>query len=327
MGGHIRDLSGQTFGELLVLNKISPTGHAKYLCQCSCGKKKIISGANLVNGHTKSCGHLVNTPAYNFHDLTGMQFGSLSVISVSYRKNGKVYYLCQCVCGKRKVVVGSALKSGNTRSCGCKKKEFSSQALLTHGGANTRLFRIWTSMKNRCYNPNDESSFLQYGGRGITVCKEWSDSFEAFRNWALSNGYDENALRGECTIDRIDVNGNYCPENCRWVSMKEQANNKRNNHKIEYNGETHTISEWCTLLHIPKHIIYSGLKYGHSFAEIVESPHLKRTSISFNGETHSASKWSELYGLNKKTVARRLERGWSIKDAITTPAYGKDVKK
>ena len=323
MGGYIQDLSGKRFGELTVLHKISPTGPEKYLCKCSCGKECIVLGSNLKRGHTKSCGHILNAPAHNFHDLTGMQFGSLSVISVAYRKNGKVYYLCQCTCGERKVVVGSALKSGNTRSCGCKKREASSQALLTHGGTNTRLFRIWASMKNRCFNSNDPSH-TQYGGRGITVCEEWKNSFEAFRDWALANGYDETAPRGECTIDRIDVNGNYCPENCRWATSKEQANNKRNNHTLEYRGQIHTISEWSDILQMPKHLIYTGLKNRHSLSEIAENAHVKRQYITFNGETHTASKWAALYGLNKQTVSRRLNKGWNIEDAITTPAYGKE---
>lgn len=106
----------------------------------------------------------------------------------------------------------------------------------THGGHGSRLYPIWTAMLARCYHPQNKS-FHNYGGRGITVCDEWRNSYEAFRDWALATGYDEKAPRGQCTIDRIDVNGNYCPENCHWVDMKTQAANKRTSEKYKAKEE------------------------------------------------------------------------------------------
>ena len=156
-------------------------------------------------------------------DMTGKKFGHLTVLERGANKNGgRAVWKCRCECGAIVERYGTDLRAGRTVSCGkcqcwhTKKDPYN----------RTRLYWVWHSMKNRCYNPK-ELAYKSYGGRGILVCDEWRDSFTAFRKWAHSNGYDENAPRGECTLDRIDVNGNYCPENCRWVDMKAQAENKR----------------------------------------------------------------------------------------------------
>jgi len=151
-------------------------------------------------------------------------------------------WLCQCDCGNEVTVSGNNLRSGNTKSCGCLLREQCANMNKTHGGRNTRLYRVWLGMRERCNNPN-HAGYNNYGGRGIQVCSEW-DSFEAFRDWAFGTGYDEYAKRGVCTIDRIDPDRNYCPENCRFITHKEQQNNKRNNHMITINGITKTITEW-----------------------------------------------------------------------------------
>lgn len=116
-----------------------------------------------------------------------------------------------------------------------------------HGMKKTRIYKSWERIKRRCNNPK---TYKNYGGRGIKVCDEWSKDFMAFYEWAMANGY-----RDDLTIDRIDVNGNYEPNNCRWVTMKEQENNRRNNHHITYNGETHTIAEWGDILNIPYKVL------------------------------------------------------------------------
>ena len=144
--------------------------------------------------------------------------------------------------------------------------------MKTHGfGFENRLYRIWSNMKGRCYSKTS-SVYNIYGARGITVCDEWKNDFLAFRKWALENGYDENAKRMDCTLDRINVDGNYCPENCRWVDIKTQANNRRTNVFITYNEETHTISEWAEITGIKPLTLASRKRKGCSDKDCIEIP-------------------------------------------------------
>lgn len=157
-----------------------------------------------------------------FIDLTGQRFGRLTVIERAprdHRYRGAMWR-CRCDCGCESIAESHNLRSGNTTSCGCYHRE-RQKAGKSHGMSKARLYRIWKAMHTRCYNPNSPA-FKYYGGRGITICDEWLRDFEAFHRWSVANGYAE-----DLTIDRIDVNGSYCPENCRFVSMAEQNKNKR----------------------------------------------------------------------------------------------------
>lgn len=190
-----------------------------------------------------------------FIDLTGKRFGKLTVIERASNRVGKdnrsrVYWLCRCDCGNIKTIEASCLIQGHTKSCGCLQKEASSKANSKHRATDSRLYNVWCAMKRRCTNKN-VPEYPRYGGRGISVCDDWKNSFDSFRTWALSTGYNEDAPRGMCTLDRIDNDGNYCPENCRWVTQQEQMNNVCYNHRITYNGETHTIAEWSRIRNIP----------------------------------------------------------------------------
>lgn len=160
-------------------------------------------------------------------NILGKKFGRLTVLDFAGNdKAGHTLLRCLCACGNESVVSRTNLTSGATTSCGCARKEITAANRRTHGGKGTRLYRVWQGMRERCENPN-HVSYKLYGGRGISVCSEWDQDYASFRDWALSSGYDFNAKRGDCTLDRVDVNGNYCPENCRWVSMLIQSNNRR----------------------------------------------------------------------------------------------------
>lgn len=173
--------------------------------------------------------------AKNFQDLTGMRFGRLIVLSLdSINKYRQSLWLCKCDCGNTKIIRGNHLKTKRIKSCGCLKKEKFSKK-------HQRLFDIWVAMKKRCLKKYS-IDYKYYGARGIKICNEWQQ-FEPFYNWAINNGYTD-----DLTIDRINVNGNYEPNNCRWATKKEQARNRSNNRLITYNNETHCFSEWADIV-------------------------------------------------------------------------------
>lgn len=183
------------------------------------------------------------------------------VIERSKSLDGKnSFWLCECSCDNhtRKIIARHSLVSGNSKSCGCLSAEETSKRISTHKMSGSRLHNIWKSMKERCYNIN-HNQYKDYGGRGISICEEWKDNFISFYNWAISNGYSD-----DLTIDRIDNNKNYCPENCKWSTRKEQNNNQRTNHLLTYNHKTQTMAQWAEEIGLNPHTLQTRISRGWS---------------------------------------------------------------
>lgn len=198
-------------------------------------------------------------------DLTGKRFGKLVVLKrVDNNKHRQPQWECLCDCGNKTIVVGQKLRKGITKSCGCLLYE--QKTRLTHGMTGTVLHNRWLNMKSRCFNQKNKR-YARYGGRGITICPEWMD-FSNFYKWSMENGFSENL-----SIDRIENDKGYSPENCRWASAKQQANNTSRNVKILYNGEEKTLSEWCELLNLNYKLIHGRMhESGMTFEEAIDKP-------------------------------------------------------
>lgn len=207
-------------------------------------------------------------------DLKGQKFDLLTVVEFSHREssNGRYryYWKCKCECGKEVIRRADGLKDKGVKSCGCYREKILKQHNFkinnprkSHGMTNTRLYKIYSKIKERCYYEKYPEYYL-YGGRGIRMCDEWKEDFMNFYNWSMSHGYKD-----DLSIDRKDFNGNYDPSNCRWADNITQANNKRNNIKLTYNGETHTLPEWARKLNLPYSTLADRRKKGKSVEEIL----------------------------------------------------------
>lgn len=261
--GCLNDLVGKRFGKLTVIRKASVEEYSsnfagsKWLCQCDCGKTKIVPRNQLIAG-TKSCGCLVHEPRERkAMDLSGQRFGKLVAIENVGKQNGREsLWKCQCECGKIIVVSIGHLRSGHTKSCGCLKNK--------HNVSNKRIYTIWKNMIARCGKPNRKDS-KYYFLKGITVCQEWH-TYKNFEEWALQNGYADGL-----TIDRINSTGNYEPSNCRWLSIQEQQRNKCNNDWFVHNGEKKCLAEWAEIYGIKQKTLWDRIyKLGYSFEDAVK---------------------------------------------------------
>lgn len=257
--GKFIDITGQRFGRLIAKEYVKTEKKGSYwLCVCDCGNQKLVKVSKLRSGHTQSCGCLQRERTHNacYKDLTGQCFGRLTVIGPALPSaSGRTRFQCKCVCGKIVNVEGGNLVSGATKSCGCIRREITRKLKLSHGMVGTRIYRCWMNMRSRCLNPKNKE-FSNYGGRGISICKEWND-FSAFYNWATLNGY-----RDDLTIDRIDVDKGYCPQNCRWANRYTQSRNRTDNVYITIDGKTMIQEDWAKELNVSSGLIrYRRKKY------------------------------------------------------------------
>jgi len=181
-------------------------------------------------------------------------------------KNEPGYWSCKCECGNVRKIRGDSLKHGKSKSCGCLQKEIVSILSTIHGKHNTRIYKTWQNMKSRCNNPKT-SKYHIYGGKGIKVCDEWLNSFQKFYEWGMANGYTN-----KLTLDRIDGNEDYQPENCRWATYKEQNNNTTQNHSITFNGETHNLCQWPEIIGVSNKCLSERIRRNWSIERALTTP-------------------------------------------------------
>ena len=202
-------------------------------------------------------------------DISGQKFGDLTALFFEYRnKNHQHFWRFRCECGNEVILRKSSVTSGNTKRCSECARKRKAIANTTHGMSKTRLYKEWAGIIQRCTNPNS-TSYVRYGKKGIDICREWL-SFDPFKDWALSNGYSD-----ELTIDRIDNDKGYSPDNCRWATYEEQAHNQKTNRNLEYNGETMTMAEWARKLGISSSSLYGRLKRGWSIDKALSTPKIR----------------------------------------------------
>jgi len=248
-----KDLSGQTFQNLLVIKYLGrENGCGHYLCRCLlCGKEfAIIRGSLKKQISCSGCAYKKKTI-----DITGLKYGKLTAISLAYKKGAFSFWKCLCDCGNEVVVMKSYLVAGHTKSCGCIRRDLCSKRLLKHGATGTTEYNIWKNIIARTTSTNLPCS-NRYIGRGITVCDEWRHSFEQF--------YKDMGAKPtpKHTIDRINNDGGYSPDNCRWATYKEQNSNKSNTVHVTINGITKTTNQWSAITGVSNSVIHRRIKRG-----------------------------------------------------------------
>lgn len=297
MGNRLIDLTGQRFGRLSVISqaesKHTPSGtYAMWNCVCDCGKEVCVRSKSLRKGKTVSCGcyNRETCSERSLEDLSGKKFGSLYVVDratdlISPSGAHRTRWNCKCECGNVCIKDSYYLKTSPIPSCGCMFATVTSERSKTHGHSKDRLYKVWSAMRQRC-NCMTNKDYALYGGRGISVCPEWDD-YACFRGWAYSHGYDENAEKGKCTLDRIDVDGNYCPENCRWVDMTVQCNNKTNSNKYEMCGVSKTLRDWSNEYGAKYQLVRSRVEtYGWSLIDALTLPLFTKRGGTIGKETY-----------------------------------------
>ena len=330
------DLTGRKFGKLTVIKRCDTKREGerewRWVCECDCPDHTIVEiiQHNLLNGHSNNCGcSNKNKPK----DMRGMKCGHLTVLEEvkdkseapeNMRKLG-VLWRCECDCPEHNIVIipGSYLRTRKNLSCGCQSKN------RVDGESKTKIYIVYKDMIQRCTNPNDPA-YKDYLGRGITVCEEWSPKivngrnvgYFKFKEWALTHGYSEGL-----TLDRIDNDSGYSPDNCRFTTMKVQNNNRRSNSNVKYKDITKTCTEMAEYFGINpitfRYRLYSGMTVEEAIETPIRTPLTITTSF---GETRTISDWSEISGINSNTIRNRVfHLGWNADIALTTGATNPEI--
>lgn len=253
--------------------------------------------------------------AYNGGELVGQHYNRLVVVArADNAKAGQRRWVCKCTCGNAVTVLGTQLKNGHTKSCGCLSRD----RVTKHGMHKSTEYNIWGQMKQRCLNPRDDT-YQRYGARGITVCARWRDSFE---NFLADMGPRPKGM----TLDRIDNNGPYTPENCRWADNTTQYRNRRQTVWIEFNGERLCRKDWAKRYSIDEATLAQRLSRGWSVERALTEPRKnsgggrhKVKLLTLRGVTKCRQHWAAEYDINVCTLINRLNTGWELEAALTTP--------
>ncbi len=330
------DLTGKKFGKLTVLKRCDAKRENekewRWVCECDCPNHTIVEVIqhNLLNGHCNNCGCSNKNKPKN---MIGMKCGHLTVLEEVKDKSEApenlrglgVLWRCECDCKDHNIVIvpGSRLRTQKNLSCGC-------QAInKVDGESGTKIYTVYKDMVQRCINPN-EPAYKDYGERGIMVCEEWMPKlvngrnigYFNFKDWALTHGYREGL-----SLDREDNSKGYSPDNCRFVTMKVQNNNRRSNRLIEYKGETKTSTEWAEYFGINPVTFRDRLNKGMSVEEAINTPVLERKMITSSfGESHTESEWARISGVNRTTIHRRVYySNMDVDKALLTGATNPDI--
>lgn len=290
----------------------------KVECLCDCGNKRIAKFEAVRNGNIKSCGRCKiirdEKRAERYNVYIGKKYNKLTIIDITYSPKSEIIAHCECDCGNRHITKLHDVLFGKVKSCGCYRTEKTIERSTKHGDASKRLYAIYIGMKKRCYVSNDDA-YKYYGGRGIKICDEWLENYLNFKSWALDNGYTE-----ELTIDRINVNGNYEPSNCRWATIEEQANNKTDSVYIDYNGKSQTLRQWCDEFNLDYRLMverfYQPCWKDKSIEEKFFTPKRVAYTLTYNNETHTLKEWSEIREIPFSTVSQRYRKGYSVEDIL-----------
>jgi hypothetical protein len=248
-------------------------------------------------------------------EIIGQKFGRLTVIGITTHHNYMKRVTVICDCGAEKIVFVRNLKTGATRSCGCLQLEKRNPFATFHGLRKHPLYNVWSGLKDRCKNPN-LYSYKDYGGRGITACEEWKNSFQSFYDWAIKNGWEKNL-----EINRINNDGNYEPSNCNFVTPKENSRNRRNNVIIEYNGQSKVLAEWADIYQIELRTLWARIfQYNWDLQKAFNTPInefrnrnilTKEQVLEIYLSSDSTIELSQKYSVSQPTIsAIKTGRNW-----------------